>query len=249
MVTVESDDPDAIVGAACGVGCGLFAYYGAWVGWIFAGSEWNLLVFNPITLYEIAALTSETGTWGLSSGDPVSGIFLLAFWLVEAGIIIVPSVLAGIACCGTPFNEKAQAWADQTDSLPPLAPISSSTQAALSDGLAQGDFSVLQELQPLEQDSSTFTRISFAWAPADRDTQFMSINSVSLSQDKEGNVKVRSTPVAEHMIVDAESRELIEEIFAEEDDPALDARDRAYDADVEDEDAEDAAALEEMLED
>jgi len=238
---------NAVVGTACGLGCGLFAYYGAWIGWIFAGSDWDLLVFSPVAIFDIARLISETGTWGLSSGDPVSGIFLLGFWLVEAGIIIVPSVLAGRGCCKTPFNEKVGAWADQNESLPPLAPISSQTKAALSQGLAQGDFSGLQQLQPLEHESSTFTNISFAWAPADRDTQFMSIDSISLSQDKDGKVKVHATPIAEHMILDAESRALIEEIFAESRQALPTQSGPVHNAHAEN--AEDAEALGEMLED
>ncbi|XAM00639.1 hypothetical protein OT109_04450 [Phycisphaeraceae bacterium D3-23] len=204
------------VAAVCGLGSGLFAWYGSWIGWIYAGSDWTLLTFNPVEIVDIARFTAETGTWGMSSGDPVTGGFLYAFWFVEAAIIVVPSALvAHTKFAALPYNERAQAWADDTASLPPLMPLSDPERAALKQGLAQGDFGTLVQLRPLEFNSDVFTTITFRSVPDFDDEQFMSIKAMTTSVDSNGKLTVKAKPIITNMIVDKESRQLIQEIYAE----------------------------------
>lgn len=202
------------VAILCGLGCGLFAWYGAWVGWIFAGSDWDVLTFNPIDIYYIAQSVAETGTWGFS-GDPVKGVMLYGVWLIEALIIIAPPVVIGSMLHRIAFNERVMSWADEEESLAPLAPVGAPEQAAIGAGLKRGDFSALQQLSPLGHESDSYTNITFAWADQDKETQYMSISSVTLSTDSKGNLKVKKKPFARHIIIDAESRALIEDIFSQ----------------------------------
>ncbi len=57
---------------------GLAAEYAAFVGWVFAISEWEYFAIWPADLWLAVTALGENGVWTLFGGDPVSGLWLYA---------------------------------------------------------------------------------------------------------------------------------------------------------------------------
>ena len=52
------------------------------------------ILLNPSTLFVLIGEIAEVGAWSLQGDLKPTGIFLYMFWAVEAGIIVIPAMLA-----------------------------------------------------------------------------------------------------------------------------------------------------------
>jgi len=108
-----------------GLLAGVAVVYGSWVGWLYPLSGWVGTLFNPLDIWHAAGAIGEEGVWGIgSSGEPVSGMFLYAIWVVEAGILLCAApITAATVHSGTPYCETSGQWLDKPTPLGPLEPV------------------------------------------------------------------------------------------------------------------------------
>lgn len=204
---------------------GLATLYTAWVGYLFAASDWQYLSWNPLDIAATAQRVAETGLWSMSSFTP-TGWVLYGIWLIEAGIIVVGSALFGLGNLDDPpFNENADAWCDQSEVLPPAKALSPQTIKQVRQQLGAGDLSCFGLFEPLDNDDAAMhTSFLVRWAAGHEHQQFLTITSITITQDEQGNISTNKNPIANNMIIDPEARAVIDDILAsgEQDQPADD---------------------------
>ena len=201
---------------------GLAALYSAWVGYLFAASDWQFHLWNPLDIFATAGRIAETGLWSMFGNTP-TGLLLYFIWLVEALIIVGLGLIMGLAWINSPpFNENAGAWAEHTEALPPAKALSDQTIRQVREQLSRGDLSCFGLFEPLEDgdDASVHTSFLVAWAPGYEHEQYLTISSITITQDQEGNVQTTNAPIASNMIIDPEARAVIDDIL--QSDPAGD---------------------------
>lgn len=208
----------------------LAALYAAWSGYFYAASDWSNLMLSPIDLFETARNVAKTGLWSIFSTTP-KGLFLVAFWLAEAGIILGLAGFLGIdKPRHLPYNENADAWADQTEVLPPAKALSPQAIKQIRQQLAAGDLSCFGVFEPLgNDDGSTHTAFRINWAPGYEQEQFLTVTSITITMDEKDNAQTQKNPIAINMIIDPEARAVIDEILSHP--PAVDPEATEYEID------------------
>lgn len=200
---------------ALGLFAGAAAWYGAWIGWIYAYSEWTYLTADPVELWDVGSFLMEQGVWEFS-GNVVRGGVLGAVWGIELLIFLGASAWLGRHWINKqPFNEKANAWVTQTKPLPITQYITERQAKEIKDQLTRGDFDWINSLHAVSLDESRYSRLCFRWAEDDEDTVFMSLVSVIETIDDQGQVKTAEFSVARDMVMDSESKDLLVQIVTE----------------------------------
>ena len=225
---------NAWLAGACGLVAGAAALYAAWVAWIFVlfGRGPDSLVFSPKPLFDVANVLAVDGVWSLgSSGGAVKGLFLKAIWTVEALVLVGFATLWPMLTLGMmPYSEKTHQWADQEEELPPLSAIAAADRKGFRAALLNGEFEVLAGLQPAGEAGDSFTVCTGRTTDPPGDEVFLTLETVDLRVNKEGQTQKIRTGLASNMIVDpeawgvirgiAESKSAAAEPVAETDDSA-----------------------------
>jgi hypothetical protein len=74
-----------------GTATGILAMYVAWVFYIYFWFQRIVFIFDPSAIFAFMKLLGNTGNWTLFSWTPM-GWALYAFWIAEAGIVILLSL-------------------------------------------------------------------------------------------------------------------------------------------------------------
>lgn len=211
---------------------GFAAMYAAWAGWLYAFSDWTLLSFNPVEITRVARAIATQGAWSMFSTTP-TGIWLYLIWLIEFGIVVIGAILlcAG-AIAGVPFSEKTGQWAEQTYTFPPANALTPEAIAQARQELERGDFSCFALFEPSEDhDTSAHTSFLVNYVEGFEEEMFLTISSIESHYNSEGELMVKTEPIAQHMIIDAEAYQTIEDILGHdessdaEEEPAADDED------------------------
>lgn len=163
---------------------GILAEYCNWVYWIFIHSEHQFLITNPLAIVAIAKEVMKEGTWGLSSGGNVTGMFLCVIWVAEAVIIIGGAAwlsliqLTSYICC-----PDCTVWfKDATKTLSYDLPADVNHVVSELKGL---NFKVLQELEPQKPDKSKFLTLEIYFCPKCSKFGCFDLAQVELEQKKD----------------------------------------------------------------
>ncbi len=70
------------------------------------------LAASPGTIFSLVSEVNTMGTWGLKSGDAISGIPLTIVWIIEALIVIVLPIMMSAGQTTYPFCETQNDWAE-----------------------------------------------------------------------------------------------------------------------------------------
>ena len=100
-----------VVGVLCSL-FGLWVYWGAYA-WALGGAEIGLFAWSPDFQIAFAQHLFEKGSWGLSDNTPVTGWFLVAIWVVEAGVILTVAFKMSALDAKTAFCENCRQWANE----------------------------------------------------------------------------------------------------------------------------------------
>jgi hypothetical protein len=199
----------------------LAAFYSAWAGYLFAASDWQYFFWEPVEIVSTIQRIAENGLWSMFGNTP-TGLVLYSIWLVEAAIIVGLGLILGIGHINNPpFSENAGAWADQTEVLPPAKALTPETIRQVREQIKHGDLSCFGLFEPLNDGDFAGVHTSFrvAWAPGHEQEQFLTITSVMITEDEQGNVQTNNTPIANNMIIDPEARAVIDDILQSDFDP------------------------------
>ncbi len=195
----------------CGLTAGLLSLHAAWVGWVFALSDYEVIVLSPSVIYtDLAPVLAEDGVWGLSSDLMVRGWMLYGVWVIEATIIIgFATVYPAKAVARMPFDETQQSWANQGHVLPSFKALDPDQQRSLRERLLGGDWEPLLRLQPADDTEMSFTQLTVLSSDPSSEVHFVTIRSAHVFVDSDGSSKSQSTDIVRNLIIDNATREAL----------------------------------------
>ena len=164
---------------------------------------------RPDVVIGLAKYLYAEGSWGMSDGAPVKGIFLAILWVVEAGTILVTAFLVCKAF-GTsqPFCERCDAW---TTSQEGVVFLQATGDEPAWSGIIAGDLNGLNEFVHASGRESLLVRLDVAVCGTCEDSDFLTISRVTYSTDNEGNIKEDKKPLVTNMIIDRKQLEFVYE--------------------------------------
>lgn len=189
--------------------CTLFAVgigiYISWVAWIFAASEWTLLILFPWDLITVLQGIAQEGAWEIFGYTP-TGFVLYAIWLAEASIIsIVAVMMCDDVLKKSAFCERCQVWLEQPHSYGPFAALGQAERKQLRAALAQQDYAHLDSLQSLQEGDATFTEVHLQACKSCSDLCLLSVQDVTPSVDDKGNVTFKPEPIVDRLLIRADA--------------------------------------------
>jgi hypothetical protein len=163
---------------------GLYVYWAAYL-WALVGiGKVGMSAFSPLVLASLARVLFEKGSWGLTSGEMVTGWFLVAFWVAEVGVVLWISQNLALASAHRPFCELCNEWTNvETD----LVRIAGTGHEPAWQKVLAGDLPSLAELPPAEPSALQFVRLDVARCPHCEQSRFLSAFAVQIKIDKKGN--------------------------------------------------------------
>jgi hypothetical protein len=182
-------------------------YYVSWSVWLHAiagRSEMDLpiseLATSPSGMWALIRAINETGVWTMHGFTPKGGVLWL-FWGLEVAFIFVPAVYAASTGVGrTAYCEACGRWC--VDRAPIDLGIADIT--VLGHELEAGNLQALAELPPRGPDELVWTRVEVKVCP-DQDcgrTNTLSLSTVALVADDEGNVKEKVDLDIDRLLID-----------------------------------------------
>ncbi len=191
---------------------GLVAEYAAFVGWVAAVAQWNVVIINPGTLMPVLEALAEQGVWSMK-GSTVKGAFLVGIWIIE-GLVIIGTTLyfARDVLHRTPYCESCNRWLRDVSLVGPFKPVADG--ASLRTSLEQGDFAALGEVKPLdaEEPNDYFAEYELINCPSCDEMAVVTIRNVRLVVDGEGKLTRTVTPIVNQLKIDRTSSDLIKEL-------------------------------------
>lgn len=195
------------IAAACGLAVGFIALYFQWNGHIrtlFTDAPWLL---QPEEIMRGMAYLYETGSWGMSSGESITGIPLAIVWVVEAGLIVgLAAMLPYNFVKETPFCEKTGCWLDESRKIDTLENITDATQLA---ALKSGDIMPIVAARPKADNAAVFTRLLLKRSPKCQVFCTLRVQDVTTSIDKKGNVQEKVVDYTRDLILPASMFDLV----------------------------------------
>jgi hypothetical protein len=189
------------VALLCSVGVGLLASYGSWAGCVHAlvnGAPWFL---TPGQILRVMNVLLQEGSWGigLSSHEPVTGIFLAIVWIGEAGIIVGICTIAGFSSVShTPFCETHDCWLDEEKKIDKLDVFVRPEDIT---AFKSGDIAPLEQARPRVPASGQFARLTLKYSSRCEDYCAFSIANVTVTPDKDGKMKEKVTELMTNLWV------------------------------------------------
>jgi hypothetical protein len=203
---------NTFVATAYGFVIGLIGLYVAWAADLIArfvvpaGGKDYLKAFSPVVLVEYIKVFYENGAWAMKNGPPVSGIMLAAFWSIEAVIIVgLSTVVAWYVIADHPFCENCKRWTVNEKGNRSLSLIGAND--ALRQLLA-GDPASLMKFN-LAQNEQEYLQLDLALCSTCTESNFLTVQRVTETIDKEGKVNSTRTPLLQNMLIDAEYLPLV----------------------------------------
>ncbi len=193
-----------------------------WIQWVFFYAYYHYKYDDPHSLAAIycVAVTSpekvfglmkyllEHGHFGLRhSNAPINDYPLLAIWIVEAVMLIIPAVIFPMKESRKPFSECSHRWAAQ-DRLPVTAAVFADVESGKA-ALEQGNFSVLNPGTPGE----SYMNVDIYAVNDDDGCHFLSLEFVEVKAEK--NKKgVKRTTVLDFLKINPEVEKELRERFS-----------------------------------
>ncbi len=150
--------------------------------------------------FEVRANTGiSIGRLG-NNGAPITGIVMYILWLVEAGMVFYFGFRAPVSAAGEPYSEKMGAWADEVDEVMML-PITSE-EMILQIKSATSVEELLEIPIPKTDESTQFAVYNVNSVPGqEMEDAYLTVNLMTLSVNKEGEVKSDIKPLVKHAIL------------------------------------------------
>ncbi len=182
---------------------GLMAEYTNWVWWVFAYSKQEVLVYMPSDLWEVIQEVNEQGAWSVFGNTP-TGIELWAYWGLEALVIVGGSTaIAWLTLSSLPFCETCGRWADSKDTLSPLDAIAEPQKFKAR--LEARDYEAVKSLHKVPAGAAAYSEVVLQKCPACAESNFLTIQAVTVTVDKKGKANRRTANVLQNLILSADA--------------------------------------------
>lgn len=197
---------NALVPPAIGFLCGLITFYVAWGADALARFGWPengdpTVFFDPRFLWSYLQVFYARGFWGLGRDENISGIPLAIVWLAEGGMIVGCAVaLPWSELTNLVFCEACDRWTSSESNLVRLASSEADNIAAR---VEQGDVSVLRDAPRAGFSDADFLTVGVRWCETCTDSNYLEIERVTVTIDKNGKEKVKTTPLVDKLVISA----------------------------------------------
>lgn len=168
---------------------GLVGYYFAWAVWLYAFLRrndiqdiplWAITLFPPL-LWELMRKVNEVGAWSLRVWVP-TGIALWAFWVVEAGTVLVMSTMgAAGGVLADAFCENCNAWCKAE---PNVLRVADSDADETKRRLEAKDFAHVEKLGPVAPDAMAWFQFDLDTCSTCPGTNTVSVKAVKVKLEK-----------------------------------------------------------------
>jgi hypothetical protein len=206
---------------------GLYVYWGSYLLALAGFGNVGLSAFDPLVIMGFAGALFEEGSWGIGKGEPITGWFLVLFWIAEIGTVLVVSLMASMMHAGLPFCESCQEWAEESKAVAKLA--ADGNEPTWQQVLG-GDLPALAEFSPADGLAPAFVQLDLARCPRCEASRFLTINKVQMTVDKNGEPTAKMDALITNAMITPEqyavvetcgmlSREMLAEKIAVEDEP------------------------------
>ncbi|MEO1526013.1 MAG: hypothetical protein AAFX06_11295 [Planctomycetota bacterium] len=161
--------------------------------------------FDPLFIAKWIGMLYDDGLWNMGGGK-MKGLWLVAIWLIEFGMIFGTSIAGGMKTYGKkPFCEICNSWNDETEDLAVL-PVSTDDPAWTR--VRNGDFDALKKLQIVPDQQATYVELRLADCPTCDQSDYLSAIGITLTVD-EGEIKKNESDIFRHLTVTRTQREEI----------------------------------------
>ena len=178
-----------------------WAHWAFWMGALSFRGDGDLGffgVFAPGELLSTMGGVLEHGTWSVRSSDPVSGIPLLAVWVIEAVLFFGAAGLAALAFVGSgTYCARCDTWAIAA----PATRVQFDPSGELSRRASAGAWSSLHGAPPASAGERAWHEILVARCPACAETTTLSWIDVLVATDDKGNDREDRKTVVDRALV------------------------------------------------
>ena len=180
-----------------------FGYYVYWGASIWAHGAWRagLLVFDPGAVISFGSILFEEGSWGFVKDAPVTGWLLVGFWLFEFVIIAGISYITAVANIDQPFCETCNEW---TETEKGVALYHATGAEPEWEQVRGGEFHVLTQVPLLSASLGEYVRMDVNACPKCTGSNFLSIQHVKVTVDKDGDESTNETALISNMTLTGE---------------------------------------------
>ena len=178
---------------------GLMAEYSNWVWWVYAYSKQEVLVYMPADLWQVIQEVNEQGAWSVFGSTP-TGVELWAYWGLEALVIVAGSTaIAWLTLSSLPFCEACGRWADSKDTVSPLDAVAEPQKFKAK--LELKDYEAVKSLHKMPAGAMAYTEVVLQKCPSCNDSNFMTVQAVTVTLDKKGKANRRTANVLQNLIL------------------------------------------------
>ncbi|OON70496.1 hypothetical protein B0919_00220 [Hymenobacter sp. CRA2] len=164
------------------------------------------ILAHPGGMFSVMSELAGTGSWSIF-GIQVSGIFLVAVWLIEAAIIVAMPALSAHTAAQAPFSEQCGEWA-QEEAMTRRAPMLTNADEAATALLGA-------ELYPLPHNADpVFCRLKLYATPNDTNCRFASLEQVRIEVDNKGKESEKTSDLLSYLALSPEAYETLRERFS-----------------------------------
>jgi hypothetical protein len=182
---------------------GLVGIYVAWVFWVHAFTEQEILSFAPGDVTDMMSLLSFTGVWSIFGWTP-SGFALYAIWAIEALIVIIAAVVLAVGASGRqPFCEECDNWTEETLVSNHLAPIQN--PAELIRLLESRDMSGITNLENIDESDLQRTKVELLKCPGCGNAHFLTVEHIEVTFDNDGKPSDEEVVIVENLKLNRDS--------------------------------------------
>lgn len=161
-------------------------------------------MFDPELLQAWVEWCYAEGTWGLSDGVSVSGIFLGIIWTIETFAVLGLSfVVARMITASTPFCEQCMSWTSPQNDYARLFPPEDDDSAI--DSLCNGDVNSISQFTKAPPSAGAYLRLDIAECADCDQCNCVSVALAEVSVDKNGDNQINTTMLTEHMMLTGEA--------------------------------------------
>jgi hypothetical protein len=179
----------------------LVASYAAWVTAVYLWMGSELLLLNPLDLFEMIQIAAEEGVWSFKGSTP-TGAALYGVWAVEIIVIIGGAAMAGLrAYPSEPFCESCDKWTKQkelTNHLDHPEDLEAFVKA-----LEAKNFDPLTVLRNAGLGNPIHLKVGLLDCPSCPKVHYLTITLIVATIKDDGKVETEETILVENLSIDA----------------------------------------------
>jgi hypothetical protein len=172
-------------------------------------SMWNdvgLLTYLPHNVLALMSELYENGSWGLTENQSVTGLVLVALWVIEAGTIVFIALAVGLSqVADRPFCEACQRWI--TGEAPHLY-VGDGNEPVWTE-VQNGNFDTLADTPRATGNEPNYVRVNLHSCDSCELSNYLSITRCQTTTDNQGNPRTVESQLVTNLVIDSTQIEIL----------------------------------------